>query len=230
MARYQNGTMPMRHNTEITTRRQPKTTLNPKRVRKTTLCQDSKAKVEEEESTEQHTEMCRSTSLHNRNQQRDPTTFDPTQKTTRTQLTRRDSTAQTSTRSPSRWSRSRRSLTIDDRIHELVQELSELNDSHWEICHDRRDLENTKRRTMDNKARAHFRVTVNSKACHGTAIVIHKRYQGSAALLTRQKEVTSVYFPHKGHGGDEHVQQVYSELQKHTGRRRKTDRHTHADE
>ena len=38
--------------------------------------QGSKVKEEEEESTEQRMEMCRSAPQHNRNQQREHTTFD----------------------------------------------------------------------------------------------------------------------------------------------------------
>ena len=37
-------------------------------------------------------------------------------------------------------------------------------------------------------------------------------------------EVSSVHFPHTGYG-DQHVQQVFSELQKHTDRRRNTNTH-----
>ena len=93
---------------------------------------NSKVEEEEEEIPEQRMEMCRSDPQHNRNQ-REPTIFNPTQKTT-TQPTHRDATAKPTTWSQSRWSRkSTRSLTSDDRIHELIQELKELKDSHWDF-------------------------------------------------------------------------------------------------
>ena len=78
-----------------------------------------------------------------------------------------------------------------------------------------------------------FAATGVSEACHGTATLINNRWtkhikevQHSGPRLTIEKkkfrrQVSSVYFPHTGYG-DGCLRQVYSELQKHTDRCRKT--------
>ena len=77
--------------------------------------------------------------------------------------------------------------------------------------------------------------TGHSKACHKTTVLINKRWSkhikevhcslSRLIGLTIEKkfslQITSAHFPHTGNG-DEHVQQVYSEVQKHTDRCRKT--------
>ena len=52
-----------------------------------------------------------------------------------------------------RHSKYTRSLTSDDSIHELIQELSEIKDKHLDFRHEQRDLENTEARIGENTGR-----------------------------------------------------------------------------
>ena len=132
---------------------------------------------------------------------------------------------------------STRSLICNDRIHELIQELSELRNRHWDSVMVNETWRKTKRRTVDEKKEHAFAAKGNSRACHGTATLIHtsstkhiKEVQHSAhRSLHRDEEgqttsLLSLLLPSHGYG-DAHVQQVHSKLQKHTDRCRKTNTH-----
>ena len=100
--------------------------------------------------------------------------------------------------------------------------------------------ESNKEELWTTRQRNTFTATSNNKAWHGTAILIHKRWTKlikevqhsgprhrvpSFEKKTKFRlQVSPVYFPYTGYG-DEHVQQVYSEIQKHTDRYRKTNTH-----
>ena len=128
----------------------------------------------------------------------------------------------------------------NDRIHELIHELSELKDKHRYFV----TINDTSRTQVEGLWRTqqeHTRTSKgNTKARYGTTVFIHKR--GSKHLKEMQhsgqrlKGVTlkrmfrlqtvSAYFTHVG-CGDEHVPQIYSEFQKNSDRCRKTNTHTH---
>ena len=154
----------------------------------TTPYQNDKANGEQEKISEQCIEMYKSTSQQNHNQQR-PTTHDQTHNTT-THTTRRDST--TNIIKITMVQKNTRSLTSDDKIHELIQEL----------CHDQRDVEKAER-IVDDATRTHQR----NGNTHPQEM--DQTHQGSAAFwaethrsLRREKkfrlQVSSVSLPTHG--------------------------------
>ena len=67
-----------------------------------------------------------------------------------------------------------RSLRSDDRIHLLIHEISELKKRALGLRHRQRDLD--KEELWTTRQGHTFAATGNSKACHGSAILIHKRW------------------------------------------------------
>ena len=202
---------PRQHDPVNSTNATPKTT---------TLSQNDKAKGEAEENFEECMVMCRSASQHTTTTQKRPTTHDPIHNTT-TQPTRRDSTTIIKERSESRWSRkTTRSLTSDrqdPRAHPRGERFLKTSTVTLSPStrHGESKEKNCGRRDKDTCSQQ----TGNSKACHGTPILIHTRctkhireVQHSGPRLTEifieeiKLQVSSVYFTHAGYG-DEHVQQ-----------------------
>ena len=176
----------------------------------TTTTQPIQTQEEEEKNSEQYMEMCRSALQDACSQQRH-TTHNPTRNTT-TQSTHRDSAATTGSKSSSTNSAISKTDT---------------------------GTSSPSTKLGENKKKNHGRRDKDTLSHQQAAILIHKRWtkhikevQHTGSRLTgvsivKKKfrlQVSSVYFSHTG-CGDEHVQQVYSELQKHPDRCRKTNTH-----
>ena len=67
-----------------------------------------------------------------------------------------------------------RPLTSDNRIHELIQELSELQNRHWDFVTISETWREQKEDMWTTRQGHTFAIPGNNKACHGTAILIHK--------------------------------------------------------
>ena len=138
------------------------------------------------------------------------------------------------TRSQSRWSKKKKKHTfVDERRQDrrAHKELSELKDKHCDPV----TINETCRTQKEELWREQEGHTWASTACHGTAVLIHKRWKkhikevhhsGPRLLgvtIERRKlrlQIISGCFPHTGYG-DQHVQPVCSELQQHINRCRK---------
>ena len=101
--------------------------------------------------------------------------------------------------------------------------------------------ESRKRELWTTRQGHTFAATGTGKACHGTAILIHKRWtkhtkeaqhtgpRPTGVSIVKDKfrlQVSSVHFPHTGYGDSSTCNKCTAELQKHTGRSRKTNTHT----
>ena len=72
--------------------------------------------------------------------------------------------------------KSTRSLTSDDRIHELTQELRNLKDSHWDSVTINETQRKEKEELWTTRQGHTLAATGNSQTCRGTAILFHKRW------------------------------------------------------
>ena len=128
-----------------------------------------------------------------------------------------------------------RSLISDDRIQELIQELDELKDSHWDfvtINETWREQELWIRPPSEQQETAKQDTEQQSSSTRDGPNRLKKcdtLCQDSRESQSRQKfRLQVIYSLHTG-DGDEQVQQVFSEHQNHTDRCRETITRTHAD-
>ena len=150
-----------------------------RRTTTTTPCQRGKAMAEEEECTDQLCEMtvqqatgtddihATRSSTAKANIQKQQT--DHQGKIVRPQPTHIDGTTITIT-DPKNTRPSR-----DDRVHGLIQELSEFKDQYWDSVTINETWRTPKEELWQPKEGHTWAPTGNSKACHGTAVLILRR-------------------------------------------------------
>ena len=142
------------------TTRRPATTTVPGRAPRATLCQDGTVQEEEEESREPHMEMCRAA---------------PQTQTTKRAHDIRPNAADANPPNTQKFNnKCHDAVAIDGKIHEFVQESNELKDKHWNLV-TINETWKTQQELRKTKARHTWASTAHSEACHGTAVLFHKR-------------------------------------------------------